>query len=116
MPTDQDRSSSNPSLFPLFGGELTGCASHDIQDGRFERCGEVVLRGEGESALGEDVGGDVSSEGAVLWAGDHVVVNSGGDEDGLGCVGGYGDRIWVSMSALRGWRVREDGFWGLTLT
>jgi len=66
---------------------LTGCAGHDIQNGRFERGGEVVLLGEGESALSEDVGGDVPGEGAVLWAGDHVVVHSGGNEDGLGCAG-----------------------------
>ena len=87
MPTDQDRSSCNPSLFPLFRGELTGCAGHDIQNGRFERGGEVVLLGEGESALSEDVGGDVPGEGTVLWAGHHVVVHSGGNEDGLGCAG-----------------------------
>lgn len=35
------------------------------------------------SAFGEDVGGDVTAESAVLRAGYHVVVDGGGDENGL---------------------------------
>lgn len=83
MPADDDRSALNSTPLTIFRRELSRSSGHDVEDRGFEGRREVVFLREMAPTGSEDVVRDMTGQCAVLRARNHVIVDSGGDEDGL---------------------------------